>query len=272
MKLRDFFESEKIHEYSILPFDEVTIIDERRANRLFNGKNCLTVVPFLIPYLVKDNAKSNISLYAHAKDYHYYFKALTERLKSAFGDLATGCDVSPINEVDCAVRAGLGSIGKNGLLINKRYGSYVFVAEIFFSADMSDPIFEGISRREKGSLCMNCRACERACPNNALKDKTRCISYINQKKKLDEGDAELIKRSGSVWGCDICQLVCPYNRVAKETEIEFFRQDRTPLLTDALLDEMVKNNSFSERAYAWRGEAVVRRNISLCKDKENALQ
>lgn len=272
MTLKEFFEKEKIYEYSILPFSEVTVIDERRAGRMFEGRECRTVVPFLIPYLVRDGARTNISVYAHACDYHFYFTSLAQRLKEEFGDIAAACDVSPINEVECAVRAGLGSIGQNGLIINERYGTYVFVGEAFFSVPSTDPIFDGIARRDKGRFCRMCGACERACPTNAVCDKTKCVSFINQKKRLDEGDEDIIISSGSVWGCDICQMVCPANKNADETEIEFFREDRTPYLTEELIDSMVENGSFARRAYAWRGEAVVRRNIRLCQKQKNALQ
>ena len=265
MTVKEFLESERIYEYSILPFSEVSIIDERRARRIFDGKECLTVVPFLIPYLVKGSEKSNISVYAHSRDYHYYFKELSKRLADTLGSVAAACDISPINEVECAVKAGLGSIGKNGLLINQRYGTYAFVAEMFFSVPMTDGIFEGIEKREKGTFCRMCKACEKACPNNAICDKSRCISFINQKKRLDDGDEDIIIQSGSVWGCDICQSVCPANKNAEETEIEFFVKDRTPFLSEELLDEMIENDTFSKRAYAWRGESVVRRNIRLCQ-------
>ena len=272
MKLKDFLEAEKIFEYSILPFSEAEIIDERRASRLFGEGECQTVVPFLIPYFVRSDEDSNISVYAHARDYHFYFKALSERLKETFGDVVSACDTSPINEVACAVRAGLGSIGKNGLIINRRYGSYAFVAEAFFSLPVDHPLFEGIERKDKGHFCLECGACERACPTSALSDKSRCVSFINQKKRLDEGDEEIIVKSGSVWGCDVCQSVCPMNKSAEETEISFFKEERTPYITLELLDEMIRDGSFSTRAYAWRGEAVIRRNAELCQKCKNALQ
>ncbi len=272
MKLKDFFLKEKIYEYSILPFDEVTVIDERRAGRMFDGKGCQTVVPFLIPYFVKTREKSNISVYAHAEDYHFYFKELSERLTGCFENISAACDISPINEVECAVKAGLGSIGKNGLLINQKYGTYVFVAEVFFSVPYDHPVFEGIPKRDKGHFCLMCGACERACPTDAICDKTKCVSFINQKKRLDDGDDEIIVLSGSVWGCDVCQEVCPANKNAEETEIEFFKKNRTPYLTEELIDQMTEDNSFSRRAYAWRGESVVRRNIQLCQKNKNVPQ
>jgi len=265
MTLKEFFIKEKIYEFSILPFSEVTVIDERRAGRMFDGKDPQVVVPFLIPYYVKTEEASNISVYAHSKDYHFYFSKLAERLSETFGDIAACCDISPINEVECAVRGGLGSIGKNGLLINKRYGTFAFVAEVFLNVPMGHPVLEGIEQKNKGHFCSMCGACEKACPMNEINDKTKCISFINQKKRLDDGEEEIIKNSGSVWGCDICQTACPMNKSVEETEIEFFREDRTPYLTEELIDEMIKDGTFSRRAYAWRGEGVVRRNIRLCK-------
>lgn len=269
MTVKEFLENERIYEYSLIPFSEITVIDERKAGRMFDGKGCQTVVPFLIPYYKKSDEPSNISVYAHSRDYHFYFKELASRLNDTFGNVVAACDTSPINEVECAVKAGLGSIGKNGLLINERYGTYAFVAEVFFSLPMTDAIFEGIERKPRGSLCNMCGACERACPVNALSDKSKCISFINQKKRLDDGDEEIIIRSGSVWGCDICQSVCPANRAPEETEIPFFTENRTPFLTEELIDGMA---DFKERAYAWRGEEVVRRNIRLCQKSKNVPQ
>ena len=272
MTVKEFFEKEKIFEYSILPFSEVTVIDEKKAGRIFDGRAPQVVVPFLIPYYVKTEECSNISVYAHSKDYHFYFSAFAERLRDEFGEISACCDISPINEVECAVRGGLGSIGKNGLLINERYGTYVFIAEAFFNVPADHPIFEGIEKRDRGHFCSACGACERACPMNAINDKTKCISFINQKKRLEDGEEKIIKESGSVWGCDICQAVCPMNKAPEETEIEFFREDRTPYLTDELIDKMMVEDTFRLRAYAWRGEAVVRRNIRLCQKNKNAPQ
>ena len=264
MTLREFFEGEKIYEYSYLPIEECEITDERRAKRLFEDFRVKTVVTFLIPYLVKTEEKSNISRYAFAEDYHYYVKELAGRIEKALPHhFRIACDTSPINEVSAAVRSGLGSIGRHGLLINKRYGTYVFVAELFSDLSPESEAFEGILRKDKGQMCRECGACERACKTGGIKDKTRCVSFINQKKKLDEGDLEIIKESGLVWGCDVCQEACPENKNPEETEIEYFREKLTPYINEKVLSELLEKGDFSRRAYAWRGEKVIRRNVEI---------
>lgn len=264
MTLREFFEKENIYEYSRLDVGEVEIIDQRRWERLLSGFDVKTVITFLIPYYVKTNVKSNISRYAFAEDYHYYFKSLSERLEKEFrGHFRAACDTSPINEVSAAVKSGLGNMGLNGLIINKRYGTYAFVAEFFSDLPLESPVFEGVSKKEKGQKCRECGACEKACVTGGIKDKARCVSFINQKKKLDAGDCEIIKSSGLAWGCDVCQEVCPENSDPEETEIEYFREKLTPLVTGKTIQELIETDTFSRRAYAWRGLAVTRRNIEI---------
>ena len=264
MTLREFFEREKIYEYSYLGMIEAEITDERRAKRLFSDFDVKTVITFLIPYFVKTKEKANISRYAFAEDYHYYVKELSERLEKEFsGHFRVACDTSPINEVSAAVKSGLGSIGRHGLLINKRYGTYVFIAELFSDLSPESPVFKGITRKETGHICRECGKCEKACHTGGIEDKTRCVSFINQKKKLDDGDLDIIKASGLVWGCDVCQEACPENRDPEETEIEYFREKLTPYVTKKTLSELLENDTFSRRAYAWRGEKVMRRNIEI---------
>lgn len=264
MTLKDFLTGEKIYETALLPFDEAEITDERRRDRLLSGFDCKTIVAFLIPYYVKTEEKSNISRYAFSRDYHFYFKELYSRARAIFdGHIRAACDTSPINEVAMAVKAGLGDVGRNGLLLNNRYGSYAFVAEFFSDLPVTDPVFEGIPRRDKGRFCLGCGACERACKTGGVKDKTRCVSFINQKKRLDDGDERVIRESGLVWGCDLCQEACPLNKGAEESEIPFFRENLTPYLTEEVLDRLIREGDFDSRAYAWRGEGVVRRNARI---------
>ena len=119
--------------------------------------------------------------------------------------------------VGCA--AGLGVLGDNGLLITPRWGSFVFIGEII-------TLSEAPPEPAPLKFCAHCGRCSAACPS-----PDSCLSALTQKKgALSAGEEELIRRSGSVWGCDICQLACPCNDGAEETAIpEFARVDRRPL-------------------------------------------
>ena len=260
MKIAEFLKSENIFEFSAVPFDKLRVTDERRVERM--GFKPETAVVFLMPYYMPCE-KTNISCYAHSRDYHFFVKELTARA-SDFLDCEFACfaDTSPVDEVAAAHTAGLGCLGLNGLIINERYGSYVFIGEFFFPQDISDSFFEGIERKPMKEKCAMCGACIRACPTGGINDRSTCVSFINQKKKIDEKEAEIIKKSGLVWGCDECQRACPINR-GEQTPIEFFRQNRIEVLDREVLDKIISSSEFEKRAYAWRGDKVIRRNVDI---------
>jgi epoxyqueuosine reductase len=161
-----------------------------------------------------------IAAYACSRDYHL---VLPERLKalSAFiGQLAGNpipnrwyTDTGPILERDLAQRAGLGWIGKNTCLINPKAGSYFLLAEILLGIELEpDPPFTA-------DRCGTCKRCIEACPTgcilpNRTLDARRCISYLTIENK-GEIPTDLRPKMGNwVFGCDVCQMVCPWNRFA----------------------------------------------------------
>lgn len=264
MKIASFLKNENIFEFAAVPFSDLRVTDERRVERM--GFEPKTAVVFLMPYYMPCE-KTNISFYAHSRDYHFFIKELTARAKDALDcEFACFADTSPVDEVGAALVSGLGCAGINGLIINERYGSYVFIGEFFFSKDINDGFFEGAERKPARPECLECGACIKACPTGGINDRSICLSFINQKKRIDENEIEIIKKSELVWGCDECQKICPMNR-CEETPIEFFRENRVEILNREVIDEMISSGEFEKRAYSWRGEAVIKRNAEIINGK-----
>jgi epoxyqueuosine reductase len=161
-----------------------------------------------------------ISSYALGDDYH---KVLKKRLKTLekFSKDELGIeftrstvDTAPILERDLAERAGIGWIGKNTLLINQYKGSYFFISELFISTELPKDL-------PAENHCGNCTSCIDACPTDALKpyelDSNKCISYWTIEHR---GDFPAVEEFGEhIFGCDICQTACPWNRFSEETKI-----------------------------------------------------
>lgn len=254
---------------SALPFSACRVIApdiiERRG---VSPQEIKTALLFLVPYYVNDGEKGNISVYARAHDYHYFFenlyKEVIPRLEKAYGAPFYGfADKSAIAEVHAASLSGLGRIGDNGLIINEKYGSFVFIGEMLTPAE---PSAFGINEGDsfEPTFCSHCGACKKACP---MSEGYGCLSMVTQKKgELTEGERDFIKKYGSAWGCDICSAVCPYTKKAIEngagTPIEFFRNDRIVNLTSEAVNAMDKA-TFRERAFAWRGKKTVLRNLEI---------
>ena len=224
-----------------------------------------SAIVFLVPYYV--DKPENISVYAASRDYHIVIRELCDSLidclRAEYPDASFHGygDHSPIYEVGAALSLGLGILGDNGLIINEKYGSYVFVADVITD----------ISAKELGAVsplpvqrCLHCGACKKSCPTGILSgNSTDCLSAITQKKgMLSEDEIALIRRYGTVWGCDLCQLSCPYNRDPQSTPIAFLYEERISKLTKETLHSL-SDEEFSRRAFAWRGRKVVERNLDF---------
>jgi epoxyqueuosine reductase len=160
--------------------------------------------------------------------------------------------------------AGLGILGENGLVINEKYGSYVFVAELLTD---SLPELIGAVKPREIMKCEGCGACLNACPTGRLSDEGECLSDITQKKgELSSDEKALICRCNTAWGCDVCQRVCPHNSSPEKTPIEFFQKE---LITSLTADDIIAmdEESFYKRAYSWRGKKTILRNLEIIKDK-----
>ncbi len=160
-----------------------------------------------------------ISIYAYGEDYHQIIKKklkqLLTDLQNQTGNIHGRCfvDSAPVLERNWAQRSGLGWIGKNTLLINPKAGSYFFLAELIIDIELvyDQPIKD---------YCGTCTRCIDACPTNAidpkgyLMDGSKCISYLTIEHKEQIPDTFKNKMDHWIFGCDICQEVCPWNRFA----------------------------------------------------------
>jgi epoxyqueuosine reductase len=168
-----------------------------------------------------------VSKYAYGKDYHHVVKEKLQQLLQYInkeiapveGRIFT--DSAPVLERAWAVQAGLGWIGKNGLLLNKELGSFFFIGELIIDLELE---FDQPYEKEH---CGSCNQCLSACPTQALikphiLDARRCISYLTIELKDDIPDEFKPQLKNRVFGCDICQDVCPWNRQPKSHNIDEF--------------------------------------------------
>ncbi|HEY1024121.1 MAG TPA: tRNA epoxyqueuosine(34) reductase QueG [Sphingobacteriaceae bacterium] len=158
-----------------------------------------------------------ISKYAYGTDYHFVIKdklkALLEVIRDNIGDVngRAFVDSAPVLDKAWAKRSGLGWIGKNSNLINKNTGSFFFLAELVVDLDLQ---FDVSPTRDH---CGTCTRCMDACPTNAIVgpyvvDGSRCISYLTIELKSEIPTDFKGKMDNWMFGCDICQDVCPWNR------------------------------------------------------------
>lgn len=234
-----------------------------------------TVVCLAFPYATPEPNRAplhgRVSNYAWSSDYHRRVRDVLIELAEIIDDIAQApstaiaCDTKPIAERAFAARAGLGWIGKHTNLISPHAGSFVFLGEIVTTLDLQ-------ADAELRKTCGACARCVDACPTGALRgdytiDATRCISDLTQ--RTDAIPPEMRALIGDwVWGCDVCQTVCPPTRQAGfqgDTEAAPLEtRAAAPPLTELL---RLRSGEFKRRylptAMGWRGAAVLRRNAAV---------
>lgn len=236
---------------------------ERSLTRRKNPKEilpeCKSILVLAIPYAPVSSAgrvggdftnqhNLQVASYALSDDYHdilpQKLQAIVEFIEEQLGEKIPNryyTDTGPVLERELAQRAGLGWIGKNSMLINPQAGSTFFLAEILLGIELEPD--------EKFSTdhCGTCTRCITACPTNCILpnrtvDANRCISYltIELKKEIPEN---LRNQIGDwIFGCDICQQVCPWNRFAQPADSAFETKIPLPVLTSDLVLTSVEFN------------------------------
>ena len=193
-----------------------------------------------------DRPRGWLSRYAWGDDYHEILgaklNALLARMRGEFAEPFVArayVDTGPIVERIAAHHAGLGWLAKNTMLINEQLGSWLFLGVIVTSLDLAPTMHAGESL--PADLCGNCRVCIDACPTGAIVepyilDARRCISYLTIELRAAIPEEFRNAMGRMVFGCDICQDVCPWNRNAPAAHLANFLPRALPLPHDALSD------------------------------------
>jgi epoxyqueuosine reductase len=230
----------------------------RRANPREILPECKSILVLATPYSsplpmeerLEAGEKPQIASYAWGDDYHDILPARMKELVQFIEEQVGGpvknrwyTDTGPLLERDLAQRAGIGWIGKNTCLIHPKHGSYFLLSEIFLdlALEPDSPIVT--------DHCGTCTRCIEACPTDCILpnrtiDATRCISYLTIELKDDIPTELREKVGGWVFGCDVCQMVCPWNRFADEGDPAFGTTNPPFSLTEELT---ISTQDFNQR-------------------------
>lgn len=250
-------------------------IIEKRVNPRLIMENAKSIIVCAFPYYVDEVEESNLSKYCYGEDYHIVAKRYLQKICDFLEEKINNfeykffVDNGPLVDRYLAYQSGIGYFGINNNIITDEYGSYIFIGYIVNNYEfyVDDPL---------PKTCIKCNKCVKYCPGNAILgnfelNPRRCLSYITQKKDdLSEEEKNLIKENKMVFGCDICQEVCPHNKGISITNIEEFK---TNLITKLDYNEIndISNKEFKRRygnrAFSWRGKKIIQRNIEIILEK-----
>jgi epoxyqueuosine reductase len=250
--------------------------DKRLDPRLL-VEGAKSVVSLLLNYYPEKELESSeykISKYAYGKDYHTVIKdklkELVFFLKQEIGDIngRAFVDSAPVMDKVWAKKSGLGWVGKNTNLINRDTGSFFFIAELILDIELE---YDGPIK----DYCGTCTRCLDACPTDALQtpyviDGSKCISYLTIELKENIPEAFKGKMDNWIFGCDICQDVCPWNSFSKRHQSqEFTPKNELVAMSDKNWEEMTEEAFgllFKDSAIKRTKFKGISRNITFLKN------
>ena len=255
---------------------------EERIKPKLSLDSAKTIISIAVAYPHKLKQQPQKTSYKRGKftpnswglDYHYVLQDKLDRLARGIEALTADfeykgmVDTGALVDTAVAQRAGIGFIGKNGLVISKEFGSYMFLGELITNLDIEpdQPVDYG---------CGDCNRCVTACPTSCLigdgsMNAKRCLSFQTQDKGVM--DLEFRKKIKTViYGCDICQICCPYNKgldnpLATEIDPDLSHPELLPFLE-------LSNGQFKEKfghvAGSWRGKNILQRNAIIALANAN---
>ena len=241
---------------------------EKRYDPRLLAEGTKSIITVLYNYFPKqqigDGRHFKIAKYAYGADYHDVLKRkirqLLEHIETQTGKLEgtrVFVDSAPVLDRAWAVRCGLGFIGKNTTLIHPKKGSFFLIGHLFLPLELSD------TGQTMTNRCGRCTKCLDACPTHALEapyqiDARKCLSYLTIEYKGSLANLDPKAFNGWIYGCDICQDVCPYNRFAlPNLEPEFkpseqllaMRENDWKNLTETQFDELFKHSAMQRAGF-----------------------
>lgn len=265
-QLRQILRRNQIRSYGICDYGQIReFLPCRNRERI--PEHAKSVIVCAFPYYTGEHSGANVCKYAMMPDYHVVVRNIlnqaAQELSQAFCASFVGfTDVSALPERACALAAGLGVQGVNGLVIHPEYGSFFVIGEL-----VTDHRFVPCPTAAAQS-CLRCGRCIESCPGGAISwegiDYSLCLSEVTQRKgDLTAGEQERIRKNGLMWGCDACQNCCPHNRELPQTYLEAFLSDIQPVVTRENLNALCKT-----RAFGYKGKTLLKRNLALVEDAD----
>lgn len=262
---------------------EMSYMERSLERRLDPGavlEGARTVVSLLYPYPHRAAAEAEnrdigtVARYALGKDYHLVLEKKLRRLlaeiREEYPEIQGRCyvDSGPVAETYWAWKAGLGWVGRHSLLLSREFGSWFFLSDILLNIDL-EPDSEG------QDFCGTCTACIDACPTGAIiepgtVDARKCISYLTIEHRSEIPSDLKGKMGNRIFGCDVCQEACPWNRQAPEFEDPLLEPVSRDYSLDALsrLTEQEFREVFKQSPVKRTGLEGLQRNISAARENK----
>lgn len=230
----------------------------------------------LFPYNTGLDSNANLSRYVYARDYHVictkYLEKILLFIQKLVPDVKTEIHVDKGEGDDKkeAYLAGLGFWGENSLLIHPVYGSFTFIG--YIKTDLIFPSDTPLSQ-----TCLKCEKCMDACPGGAIHHGKiiieKCASYLSQKKgTLTSKEERIVKKTSLIWGCDICQTVCPHNQTIPQSPLSDFHESQIRRITSFSMSNSSFKMLYGDRAFSWRGKNVLKRNLEIISLNDSQIE
>ncbi len=211
---------------------------------------CQTVIVVAIPYQ-KSLETTNLASFSWGIDYHKRVTEVLEAICQLFNNSVYTIDSNVLNERYFASKTNIGYLGKNSMFISEKYGSYCYLGLVL--------IEELITSNRKSTIsCGSCNKCLVACPTNAISNQIDCSKCISERLQ-NRHNLNFDKLGSNIYGCDICQDVCPHNK--KQQTVDGYKL--VDLESNLFINKKTYQEKFSDTTFYWIGYRTFIRNVHI---------